>query len=384
MKKKDYHEKSYHALTQFFRPGVINHEKLMKGLHENFTSEELQLFLMLPGFEGTITPEKLEKKAKKKNFSDEAIQKILAKLLKEGMIGTYNKPGVGEVYKQLDMLTIACAQVRADQAGMFQEACAEFIVGLVEKHGFGIDNKTPVYRIVPVQDTLVPGKRARKIEVNRKIPDPRAVLPVDIVKALVKKEPFISVSHCWCRSAMNFAGKGCDHSLETCFGFGYLGRIEVEQGRAREIDYEEACRILEKTEEEGLIHGVDNAEGGLQALCACCACSCLVVRSMIRNETNVGAPARFVAVTDQDKCKLCGKCKEICHVNAITILNEKKTTNAHKCIGCGLCVSRCPEGACYMTLRKKYPKILRDSDALFGKLGREVIVAKIKKKVFGG
>jgi electron transport complex protein RnfB len=381
--KKDYHEKTYHSLTRFYRPGVINQEKLMKGLHENFTSEELRLFLMIP-LEDTITTEKLDKKAKKENLSDEAIQKILAKLLKEGMIGTFNKPGVGQVYRGCDLLTIAVSQVRTGHPGMFQEACAEYIVGGVEKHGFGLDNKTPVYRVVPVQDTLVPENSPRKIEVNRKIPDPRAVLPVDVVMELVKKEPFISVSNCWCRSAMNFKGKGCDHSLETCFGFGSLGRMAVESGAGREIDYEEACRILKKAEEEGLIHAVDNAEGGLEALCACCACSCLVIRSMMRDETNMGAPSRFMAVTDQDKCSLCGKCKEICHVNAITISNEKKTTNAHKCIGCGLCVSRCPEGACYMTPRKKYPKMHRDVGALYSKIGREVIVGKIKNKVFGG
>ncbi len=382
--KKDYHEKTYSSLIRFYRPGVTNQEKFMKGLRENFTSEELQLFLLLPGFEGSITPEKLEKKAKKKNFSDEAIQTILAKLLKEGMIGKLDETGTGKVYKRCDLLTISVSQVRTGHPGMFQEACAEYIVEAVEKHGFGLDNKTPVYRIVPVQDTLVPEDSPRKIEINRKVPDPRAVLPVDIVTELVKKEPFISVSHCWCRSAMNFADKGCDHSLETCFGFGSLGRMEVESGAAREIDYEEACEILKKTEEEGLIHAVDNAEGGLEALCACCACSCLVIRSMIRNETNMGATARFMAVTDQDKCNLCGKCKEACHVNAITISNEKKTTNAHKCIGCGLCVSRCPEGACYMVPREKSPKIYRDADALYGKIEREVIVGKIKRKVFGG
>ena len=148
--------------------------------------------------------------------------------------------------------------------------------------------------------------------------------------------------------------------------------MEVESGNGRKIDYEEACQILKKTEEEGLIHAVDNAEGGLEALCACCACSCIVINSMMRNETNAGAPARFMAVTDQDKCKLCGQCKEICHVNAITISNEKKTTNAQKCIGCGLCVSRCPEGACYMTPRKNYPKIHRDVEAIWDQIDQEV------------
>ena len=383
MKKKDYHELALYSMCRPYRPGVINREKLMQGLRENFTSEELQLFLMFSWTEAPLTPEKLAKKAKKEKFSDQSIQEILAKLLKENMIGELDEPGVGKVYSRCDFLTIAISQVRAGQPGALQEACAEFIVDSVEKHGMGLDNKTPVYRVVPVQNTLVRESDIKKIDVNRKIPDPRAVLPVDIVTELIKKEPFISVSDCWCRTAMKFADKGCHHPLETCFGFGRLGRIAVEAGLGREIDYEEACQILKKTEKEGLIHSVDNAEGGLEALCACCSCSCLVIRSMMRNETNVGAPARFMAVTDQDECKLCGTCEEICHVDAITISNQKKTTDEHKCIGCGLCVSGCPEGACCMTPREKYPKIHRDAEAIYSKVGREVIVGMIKNKVLG-
>ena len=373
MEKKDYHKATYDSLARFYRPGILDQEKLMKGLHENFTSDELQfLMLMDPWSEDAITFEELEKKAKKEKFSDDEIKRILAKLLKEGMVGKLDEPGVGKVYTRCDLLTISVYQVRAAQPGTFTEACAEFIVGCVEKHGMGYNSKTPVYRVLPVEGTLVSEGSPRKIEVNSKIPDQRAVLPVDIVTEMVKKEPFISVSPCWCRTAMNYADKGCGHITETCFGFGTLGRMEVESGNGRRIDYEEACRILKKAEEEGLIHCVDNAEGGLEALCACCGCSCLVIRSMIRNETNVGAPARFMAVTDQEKCNLCGKCEVICHVNAITILDDKKTTDAHKCIGCGLCVPRCPEDAIYMAQREKYPKIHQTADTLYDQIGEEV------------
>jgi hypothetical protein len=144
------------------------------------------------------------------------------------LIGTYNKPGEGKVYRRCDLLTVSVSQVRTGHPGTFQEACAEFIVDSVEKNGFSFDSKSPFYRVVPVQETLVPENSTRKIEINRNVPDPRAVLPVDIVMELVKKEPFISVSGCWCRSAMNFADKGCGHSMETCFGFGSLGRMELD------------------------------------------------------------------------------------------------------------------------------------------------------------
>ena len=36
-----------------------------------------------------------------------------------------------------------------------------------------------------------------------------------------------------------------------------------------------------------------------------------------------------------------------------------------------------------LLLRKKYPKMLRTTDALYGKLGREAVIGKFKRKLFG-
>jgi len=47
--KKDYHAEIYSSLTRLFPVGDKLHEKFIKGLRENFTSEKLRYFFCYPG-----------------------------------------------------------------------------------------------------------------------------------------------------------------------------------------------------------------------------------------------------------------------------------------------------------------------------------------------
>lgn len=46
-----------------------------------------------------------------------------------------------------------------------------------------------------------------------------------------------------------------------------------------------------------------------------------------------------------EKCIGCGKCRDHCPENAISIINKKASFDYSKCIGCGECVTVCPTGA---------------------------------------
>ena len=53
------------------------------------------------------------------------------------------------------------------------------------------------------------------------------------------------------------------------------------------------------------------------------------------------------------------------------------------CIGCGQCVSVCPEGAIRMELRAELPRIPATNDKLWASIRNEAIVTMVKEKVFG-
>ncbi len=49
--------------------------------------------------------------------------------------------------------------------------------------------------------------------------------------------------------------------------------------------------------------------------------------------------------TNEDKCNGCGRCSEVCKVEAINIRGETSYTNYNICIGCGKCQKACPHEA---------------------------------------
>jgi NAD-dependent dihydropyrimidine dehydrogenase PreA subunit len=241
-------------------------------------------------------------------------------------------------------------------------------------------SSTPYFRVTPVEGSL-PGKN-RNIPLNIQISDPREVLPIDIITEMVRREPLIGVSECYCRLARENRGDGsCEHIRETCFTFNELAQTLIETGLAREVDHEEAAGILARAEEDGLIHNVDNCQGELKALCNCCPCCCPAVRSFQRGVRNVNAPSRYHAVFVQEACKDCGACVEVCPVGAIHPQQSFPEIRVEECIGCGHCVNHCPEGAIHISLRADQERIPRTNDQLWGTIRREAIISMVKDKI---
>ncbi len=47
----------------------------------------------------------------------------------------------------------------------------------------------------------------------------------------------------------------------------------------------------------------------------------------------------------EDKCTGCGRCVEVCPVDAITLDDGKAIINDEECVECGACESECPNNA---------------------------------------
>lgn len=142
------------------------------------------------------------------------------------------------------------------------------------------------------------------------------------VSKYLNDNDIFTVSDCSCRIARESMGEGCGHLKEDmCIQMGHAAEYYIRTGRGRQITREEAFEIIKRAEENGLMHQIPNLDGSgeTHAICNCCGCSCLSLRtaSMFKNVDMVRS--NYVSHIDKDKCVACGECVEVCPVNALQL-----------------------------------------------------------------
>lgn len=342
-------------------------------LQETFEDRALVVFNLLP-LTGTTTMEKLEPKGRDVGISGEGLRATIERMLDEGLAQTYIGD-TGRVYQRGNFITLVETQIRKSKPSKLRTVCAEIFDVTIDGGTAVSPTRTPSYRVVPVEGTVARESRLKRIEVEIAVPDPRLVLPIDVVTAIVKKQPLVALSDCACRKAKAMVGKDCGHPIHTCLAFNRFAQALIRSGVAREIDHEEAISVLRECESQGLVHNVSNCEDRIDFICNCCSCSCGILNSMKRGQTNAGAPSRYVVAYDASLCKLCETCLDYCPMDAISFTDGTKVVALEKCIGCGLCVSACPEGAVKLVLRSNPATIYRDPDALWDQINAEAAEA---------
>ena len=142
------------------------------------------------------------------------------------------------------------------------------------------------------------------------------------VSKYLNDNTIFSCSPCSCRTDREAMGEGCGHLKEDmCIQMGHAAEYYIRTGRGREITREEAFEIIKRAEENGLMHQIPNIDGSgkTHAICNCCGCSCLSLRSgtMYKNVDMVRS--NYVSEVDKDKCVACGQCVENCPMNALKL-----------------------------------------------------------------
>lgn len=129
-----------------------------------------------------------------------------------------------------------------------------------------------------------------------------------------------SCSPCSCRTDREAMGEGCGHLKEDmCIQMGHAAEYYIRTNRGRAITREEAFEIIKRAEDNGLMHQIPNIDGSgkTHAICNCCGCSCLSLRSGTMYKNTDMLRSNYVAKVDADKCVTCGQCVENCPMNAL-------------------------------------------------------------------
>ena len=257
------------------------------------------------------------------------LETTLTGMAKNGTVFTRQKPGKERVYRILP--TVVGFAEAPYWAGMDTEKARRLAPLWIQyrNEGFGreLARNIPAVRVIPIDHSL-----KTKSE----------ILPFDQLREKLTTLSYFAVSKCPCRQMMAYEGKGCGHSLENCLHFGDMGRYVVEQGMGRQIDREEAVRILEDADREGLVHAIENLDGYLSMICNCCGCCCVFLQTQKMLGLTMISSSSYVAAVDPGACAGCGTCEKRCPMGAIALgEDERAGVDSERCLGCGVCVPTC-------------------------------------------
>jgi len=318
-------------------------EDLLPILESNLTLPEVDVLLLLPVAVMPLQPVRVGEIKQDLNISREELLATLKNLAEKGFL-YYGKTENGESGYALQQVGFGFPQTffwrneDSVQARNMVELVGKYFNRRVTADAYG-GSETKASRYIPVNNSI-----------DRDI---QAVMPYHTMENILDNAAVFAVAHCACRVALRLRGRGCNHPLEVCLKFDDMAEYLIRKQYGREITRKEALGIISKSEDNGLVHFVDNARKDIKHNCNCCGCACWNVGNIKRRKIprDILMATYFIRVTDENECTGCGNCVDICPVNAITVENGLAVIDEKWCIGCGLCVRKCDNSAASLQLR---------------------------------
>jgi Pyruvate/2-oxoacid:ferredoxin oxidoreductase delta subunit len=214
---------------------------------------------------------------------------------------------------------------------------------------------------------------ARVVPVNRRIDAKAEILPYDDLRKMMESCNSFRVADCLCRKEQGLLGNPCSHTSETCMSFSrepdaYDGMPEW----GRVITRDEALALLERVEDEGLVHCTYNFQREPFFVCNCCSCCCGFLRAVTDHDAPyMLARSNYVSEIDPDTCTECGDCTTgRCPTDSISAAGEAYAVDGERCLGCGVCAVACEYDAIRLVPRPDAEQLTPPADMVRWSLSR--------------
>lgn len=184
------------------------------------------------------------------------------------------------------------------------------------------------------------------------------VLNYERASDIIRQSGGGALSLCSCRHMAGHLGKSCavNAPLDVCTSLGETAQWLVRRGMGRAATVDELLRVLDETEKLGLVHLGDNVLKRPAYICHCCSCCCGALKPTRGYGLFFAHPSNFLPALAGEHCIGCGLCVKKCPVAAISLRDAEgggKTPwiNQLKCLGCGVCAAACSQGSLTMSRR---------------------------------
>jgi len=190
-----------------------------------------------------------------------------------------------------------------------------------------------------------------------------SVMDYERASEVIQTASHMGVGACYCRHKMQHLGKACAAPMDICMTFSGTAQSLIKHGIARQVDVKEGMDLLDQARENNLVQFGENVQNKVAFICNCCGCCCEAMLAAKRFAVlSPIATTNFLPEVSEDRCNGCGKCVNVCPVEAMGLVSagdphkpkrRKARLDESLCLGCGVCVRACPESSIALKARKR-------------------------------
>jgi NAD-dependent dihydropyrimidine dehydrogenase PreA subunit/predicted transcriptional regulator len=326
-------------------------ERFHEVLKELYTPEEADMVVKMP-----YTLSSVERIAKITKVGKARLSNMLEKLCKKGLVMDMWNEKDSQYYYMPSPIVIGIFEftmMRREDNLNTKEWARLFHEYMHGDDSFYAANaaheaKISVMRVIPIEETIRPDEHI-------------VFLDYEKASSFIENAQKFSIGFCSCRNEKYHGGKKeCDAPLESCSAFDLGADMLIRNNMAREVSKSEMLENFARSKEIGLALCSFNVKKPF-SICHCCKCCCNYLAGVNKfGYMNFINTSNFISKIDEGLCKGCGKCLEVCPVNAMSLISandpknkkkKKSLVNNEICAGCGVCALKCPTSAIKMINR---------------------------------